>query len=209
MHRHSSFFNLTNKYHGNTAYNNMGSVQKVSSHAIWKIETFTEEDTRYKQHCTQDNEASVPFKVGTWDLTQFSQLPSASSLYFPKSHQQSEISSISKVILVLGKARSHQMPNLGCRGAESSGWFDVSPKNCTTCDAWADVLLWWSCPSPVAQSCSLLNHPNSFHRGMFELDTKVHAHSLLYSVSHFECNGHTVHMLTQRHLPPPLTSTVK
>ena len=29
------------------------------------------------------------------------------------------------------------------------------------------------------------------------------------SLRHFECNGHTVHMLTQWHLPPPLTSTVK
>ena len=27
------------------------SVQKVSSHVIWKIETFIEEDTRYKKHC--------------------------------------------------------------------------------------------------------------------------------------------------------------
>ena len=43
----------------------MRSVQKVSSHVIWKIETFIEEDTRYKKHCTQDNDASVPFKVGT------------------------------------------------------------------------------------------------------------------------------------------------
>ena len=24
-----------------------------------------------------------------------------------------------------------------------------------------------------------------------------------------KCNGHTVHMLTQQHLPPPVTSTVK
>ena len=31
---------------------------------IWKIETFIEEDTRYKKHCTQDNDTSVPFKVG-------------------------------------------------------------------------------------------------------------------------------------------------
>ena len=28
------------------------SVQKVSSHVIWKIETFIEEDTRFKKHCT-------------------------------------------------------------------------------------------------------------------------------------------------------------
>ena len=33
--------------------------------------------------------------------------------------------------LVLGKARSHRVPNLGCRGAESPGWFDVLPKNST------------------------------------------------------------------------------
>ena len=56
---------------------------------------------------------------------------------------------------------------------------------------------------------SLLNHPNSFCGGMFELYAKFDADSLLYSLSHFQCNGHTVHMLTQQHLPPPLTSTVK
>ena len=49
-------------------------------------------------------------------------------LYFPESHWQSEIPSLSKVILALGKARSHRAPNQGCRGAESPGWFDVLPK---------------------------------------------------------------------------------
>ena len=44
---------------------------------------------------------------------------------------------------------------------------------------------------------------------MFKLNTKFDSDSLLYSLSHFECDGHTVHMLTQWHLPPPLTSTVK
>ena len=28
-------------------------------------------------------------------------------------------------------------------------------------------------------------------------------------LTHFECDGHTAHMLTQQHLPAPLTSTVK
>ena len=42
--------------------------------------------------------------------------PSAAPSYFPEPHWQSEISSLSKVILVLGKARSRRMPNLGCRG---------------------------------------------------------------------------------------------
>ena len=33
-----------------------------------------------------------------WDLTQFPHSPSAAKSYFPESHQQSEISSLSKVI---------------------------------------------------------------------------------------------------------------
>ena len=40
-------------------------VQKISSHILWKIETFIEKYTRYKKHCIQDNDASAPFKVGT------------------------------------------------------------------------------------------------------------------------------------------------
>ena len=70
----------------------------------------------------------------------------------------------------------------------------------------------WACyqdESPVAHSCSLLNHPNSFHGGMFKLNTKSDADSLLYSLWHFECNGHTVQMLTPQSLLPPLTGTVK
>ena len=74
-------------------------------------------------------------------------------------------------------------------------------------DSWPGMLSWWSCQSPVAHSFGLLNHPNSFHGGMFQLNTKFDADSLLYSVSHVECNGYTVHMLTQQQLPPPLTST--
>ena len=42
----------------------MRSVQKVSSHVLWKMETFIEEDTRYKKHCAQNNDTSVLFKVG-------------------------------------------------------------------------------------------------------------------------------------------------
>ena len=33
------------------------------------------------------------------------------------------------MILVLGIARSHRALNLGCKGTESPGWFDVSPEN--------------------------------------------------------------------------------
>ena len=69
-----------------------------------------------------------PSKQAPWDLTQFSQSPSAALSYFPEFHQWSEISSLSKVILVLGKARSHRAPNLGLSRAESPGWLDVFPK---------------------------------------------------------------------------------
>ena len=64
-------------------------------------------------------------------------------------------------------------------------------------------------PTPVAHSCGLLNHLNSFHGGMFKLNAKFYADSLLYLLSHFECDGHTVHMLTQRCLLPLVTSIVK
>ena len=62
--------------------------------------------------------------------------------------------------------------------------------------------------SRVSHSRSLLNQPNRLHRGMFKLNTKSDADSLLYLLSHLECDGHTVHMLTQWHLPPPLTNTL-
>ena len=70
-------------------------------------------------------------------------------------------------------------------------------------DTWLGMLLGWSCKSPVAHSSGLLNHPNSFCEGIFELNVRFDADLLLYSLSHFECDGHTVHMLTQWCLHPP------
>ena len=87
--------------------------------------------------------------------------------------------------------------------------WSFAKKLCMRCDAWAGTLLWWSCQSPVAHSCSLLNHLNNFHRGMVKLNANSDADSLLYSLRHFEYNGHTVHMLTQWCLSPLLTSTVR
>ena len=139
-------------------------------------------------------------KKAPWDLTQFSLSPS----YFPEFHQWSEIFSLSKVILVLGNTRSHREPNLCCMWAESTGWFDVFPKKlCMRHDAWVGTLSWQICQSPVACSCGLLNDPSSFCGGMFKLNAKFDADSLLYSLSHFECDSHTVHMLTQGHLLHP------
>ena len=44
---------------------------------------------------------------------------------------------------------------------------------------------------------------------MFKLNAKFDADLLWYLLSHFECDDHKVHMLTEWHLLPPLTSTVK
>ena len=46
-----------------------------------------------------------PSEEVPWDLTQFSQLPSAALSYFPEPHWWSEISSLSKVILVVEKTK--------------------------------------------------------------------------------------------------------
>ena len=121
------------------------------------------------------------------------------------SHQWCEIFSLSRVILLWGNTRSCRAPNLGCRGAESPGWFDVTTKNCTKCDPWGNTLSWWSCQSPVVHHCGLLNHLKSFYRRMFNLNSKFDADSLLYKLSHFECDDHIVLMAHSVDLLPPLT----
>ena len=137
-----------------------------------------------------------PSKQASWDLTQFSQSPSAAASCFPESHQQSATSSLPKVILVLGKPRSHRVPNLAYRVTESPGLLMFRRKT-----AW-NVMHEWEhyCDDgahhqlPRAAAFWLLN---SFCRGMFKLNAKFDADSLLYLLSHFECDGHTVHMLPQ------------
>ena len=42
---------------------------------------------------------------------------------------------------------------------------------------------------------------------LFQLNAKFDAVLLLYLLSHFKCDGYTVHMLIQWHPPPLLTST--
>ena len=150
--------------------------------------------------------SSLWSRQAPWDHTQFYQSPSAAPLYLPESHQQSEISSLSKVIVVLGKARSHRAPNLSRRGLSHLGDLTFCQKSLHE--------MWWmnrrvvvmKLQSPGAHSCRLLNHHrNSFCRGMFKPNRKSDSDSLLYPLSHFEWDGHAVHMLPQQRLPPPLT----
>ena len=153
-----------------------------------------------------------PSKQAPWDLTQFSQLPSATPSYFPESHWWSEISSLSKVILVSGKASSRRAPNLGCRGCwVLSHLGDLMFHQKTVHEMWCmnRHIAMMKLPITSCPWLRPLSHPSSFHRGMFKLNAKCDADLLLYSLSHFECNGHTVHMLTQQCLLPPVTSKVK
>ena len=159
------------------------SDQKVSSHVIGKIETFTEEDTRYKKHHMQDNDLSVPFKVGT--LGPHTVLPITISCPIVFSWMSSTVWNhfLFKGDFSFGK--SQRVPNLGRRGPSHLGDLMLHQKNCTSCEVWADTLSWWSCQWPVIHSCSLLTYPNSVCRGIFQLNAKFNADSLLYLLKSF------------------------
>ena len=107
----------------------------------------------------------------------------------------------SKVILVLQKARILRLSNLACGGAKSPGWFDVLPKNSAR-----DVM---HERAHYCDEAAIRQLPTAVAFWMFKLNAKFDADWLLYLLSHFECDGHTVHMLTQQHLPPSQTSIVK
>ena len=113
------------------------------------------------------------------------------------------------MISVLGEVRSHRVPNLGWSGAESSGWCSVLPKKLHKMWCMSGHIVMTKLPITSCPQLQPLKHPNSFRRGMLKLNVKFDAGLFLYPLSHFECNSRTVHMLTQRRLAIPLTSTVK
>ena len=173
----------------------MSSVQKVSSHVLWKIETFIEEDTRHKKHCTQDNDASVPFKVGT--LGPHTVLPVTISCPVV-------LSWISLMVWNLfpfkGNFRSWRSQKLqgaksDYRGAGAPGWLDVSPKALHKTWCMSGCVVEMKLPVTGTHSCGLPNHPSTFCGGIFKLNAKFHADLLLYSLSHFECDSHTVNSI--------------
>ena len=63
----------------------------------------------------------------------------------------------------------------------------------------------FTCASLIASSLKCF----WIHRGMFKLNAKFDADFLPSSLSHFEWEDHTVHMLIQWHQSPQITSTVK
>ena len=60
----------------------VNQISNMLNHVIWKIETFIEEDTRHKKHCTWTMMSQSASKQAPCDLTQFSQSPSADQSYF-------------------------------------------------------------------------------------------------------------------------------
>ena len=172
------------------------SVQKVSSHVIWKIDTFFEEDTRNiiprtvtlqspsKQARSSPNHHQLPCCI-------LLNLPyGLKSLPFQRWFQFWEKPELT----------GHQIWAKEDWVTQKIWCFTKIP--CGRHNAWAGTLWWWRCQSPVAHSCSLLNHLNSFCGGLFKLKAKFDADSLLYLLSHFECDGHTVHMPIQQYTAP-------
>ena len=121
---------------------------------------------------------------------------------FPKSHPWSEVSSLSKVILVLGKARSNRAPNLSCSRAKSPGWFDVSPKTLhkMCCDEAAHHQLPTAAAFWIIQIVSVEEYSSLI---------QILMQMCCSTCSAIWMHSHTVHLLTQRCLLLPVTSTVK
>ena len=159
-------------------------------------------ETLFIVHCSMVPQS--PSKQAPWHLTQFSPSPPAAPTYFPRSHRRSETSSLSKVVLVLGKAGSSGVPRPASTShcqwpifvaciphtlsiLRSSACCRPS-RTWVTSDRFSTVfeasvphisLLCTLCIIPE----SLPSHPGSFHGGMFVLNTKSGADSLLCSLS--------------------------
>ena len=128
----------------------------------------------------------IPFK----DLTQLSQLPSAALSCFPESHRQSEISSVSKVIFILEKARSWKVPNLSFREAKSPVLFDVLPKHSSR-----DVMHEWAC-CPEAASHQL---PMAAAFWIIQIVSAGECSSLTQNLMQMCCSTHLLILMWQPH----------
>ena len=136
---------------------------------------------RCKKHCTQDNDVSVPLKVGT--LGPHTILPIVISCPIVFSWISLMVWNLFpfKGDFSFGKSQKLQGAKSGLYG----GWVTwviwcFAKKLCVRRDAWTGTLLRWSCQPLAAHSCDLLNHLNSFPTGMFKLNAKFDADLLFY-----------------------------
>ena len=107
-----------------------------------------------------------------------------------------------------GKSQKLQGAKSGCWGTESPAWLDISPKvsvqgvmceqvHCHDQAANHQLLIavaFWIIQIVSMKEC---------------LSLMQNLMQIRCSLSHVECDSHTVHKLTQQHLLPPLTSRVK
>ena len=138
------------------------SLQKVSSHVLWKIETLIEENTKYKKHCTQDNDASVSFNVGTLEL--YTVLPIAISCPIIFSWMSLTVWNLFlfKGDFSFGKSQKSQGAKSGMWGSWVTWGIWCFAKNHASRDAWVnnDDLLYWSVGAvdTVEWVCVLFGH---------------------------------------------------
>ena len=94
---------------------------------------------------------------------------------------------------VLGKASSQTAPNLGCRRAESPGWFDVLPKNSTRdvmheqaiyCEEAANHWL----PIAVAFWIAFLEECPSLMQNLMQIHCSIHSVILNATATQYTCS---------------------
>ena len=178
----------------------MKSAQKVLSHIPWKIETFIKEDIRYRKLCTWDNNSSVPFKLGTLGPHTFLLILISCSVIF------SWISlAIWNLFAFKGDFNFEKSQKLqGTKSVEGLSHLAdlmLHQKTLHCCDEASSHQLpiaatFWMIQIISAEECSSVMQ-------------MMHIHYYTCSIILNACKGHTVHVPTQWHSPPPLTSTVK
>ena len=114
----------------------------------------------------------------------------------------SEISSLSKVILVVGKARNHRMSNLGYREAESPEWFDVSPKN----SAGDKMHKWAHCHDEAANQqlpigvafwiiqIAFVEECSSLTQNLMQIHRSIHSVILNAMATHYTCLLNSIYL---------------
>ena len=137
--------------------------------------------------------------------------PSAAPSYFHESHWRSEISSLSKVILVLGKARSCRAPNLGGRGLGHTSGLMLYQKNSEHNVMHEQALCpeevanhqlpiaaaFWIIPIVSREECS------SLMQNMMQIDCSTHSVILSVMTTQYTCSLNGIYP------PPPRTSIVR
>ena len=166
--------------------------------------------SRYKKHWTQDNDDSVPFKIGT--LGPHTVLPITISCPIIFSWISLTVWNLFpfKGDFSFGKARSCRVPNLNCRGTELPEWFDVWPKSFAgdMMHEWAHcrdeaanhhlpiAVAFWNIQIVFTEEClSLMKNLMQIHRSTC---------SVILNVTATQCTCSLNVSIT-----PPLTSTVK